>query len=70
MASVPHPHTRFMYEEEEYNHWGHSDNVLRRERTMAAFLALFIAGLIGASIVKQYPSALKAKRSGSQRNMV
>ena len=44
----------FLYEEETYNYFGHTENELKKERTVAAFLELFIAILISWTIWKEY----------------
>ena len=42
----------FLYEEENYNHWGHSENVLRQERWMGVFIEIFIAGYISTCVYR------------------
>ena len=63
----------FLYEEETYNYWGHTENELIKERSTAVVLELFIAGWIAYSTLKMYGGlGPNAKQSSSvmSRGMV
>lgn len=53
----------FIYEEETYNHWGHSANVIKEERTFAFVVELFVAGLIIWNINTQFKKDKPKKQS-------
>ena len=55
----------FLYEEETYNYWGHSDNQLMKERSTAVILELFIAGWIAYSVLKMYGGTKPGAKKGS-----
>ena len=56
----------FLYEETSYNHWGHSENVLKEERLGGAFVELAIAMWIFYNITKHQTldEAVLAKQQG------
>ena len=50
----------FLYEESTYNHWGHSENQLKSERTLGAFLEIFIAIIATWTIYRMYKKQTEA----------
>ena len=65
----------FLYEEQSYNYWGHSDNELKNERTFAAVVELGIAMYLVYSVHKLHAkdranARAKAKRAAASANMV
>lgn len=60
----------FLYEETSYNHWGHSENVLREERLFAAFLEVAIALWIFFNVSKHQLMDENAVAKASGYSMV
>jgi len=56
----------YLYEEGQYNHWGHTENVLRNERTAAAVLEVILATAIFGSVRRQYMMASKYEEEEAQ----